>query len=314
MRGISKKRAWREWGLYLFVLPSLVAVGTFCYYPAGSAVYNSFFRWAGEESREFVGFENFANALEDSVFWGSFVTVGVLAAANVIKIIPSVVLAVLIHRVWSERWRYWYRVLVVLPMVVPTLVTLFLWKFFYDPNYGILNRILDATGVKSWLVRLDSFFGWGVFFGDVPIAWLGQPELVLPSLIFLGFPWIGAVGVMVFLAGLQRIDPSLYDAAELDGASGWQKFVLIELPLLLTQIRLMLVLLIVGTLQGYGLQLLLLGEEGGPAGRGMTPGLWMFNRAFVAGGFGYACALGLILFGVIVLIPWAFHRWMRIEK
>lgn len=310
----SSRRAAKDWPLYFFVVPSLIAVATFTYYPAISAFYNSFFRWNGEVARNFVGPQNYLLALEDSVFWNSFLTVGILAGANAIKMLPSIFLALLIHRLSSPRWKAWYRFLVVLPMVIPTLVTLFLWKFIYDPNYGVLNRILDVSGIKGWLVGLDQRFGWGVFFADVPIAWLSEPALVLPAMIFLGFPWVGAVGVLVFLAGLERIDPALYDAAELDGATEWQKFVLIEFPVLREQFRIMLILLVIGTFQGYGLQLLLLGEDGGPGKIGMTPGLWMFNRAFVAGDFGYACTLGLLLFLGIAAFTWACHRWIRMEK
>ena len=84
-------------------------------------------------------------------------------------------------------------------------------------------------------------------YANVPIGWLSQPELILPSLFLWGFPWIGAVGVLIFLAGLQSIGQDVYEAAELDGVGPIGKFIYIELPLILTQVRLMLVLLIVGT-------------------------------------------------------------------
>jgi raffinose/stachyose/melibiose transport system permease protein len=78
--------------------------------------------------------------------------------------------------------------------------------------------------------------------------------------------------------------------------------------------RLMIVLMIIGTLQGYGLQFLLLGPGGGPGGAGMTPGLWMFNRAFTAGEFGYACALGLFLFVFILGLTWVNNKYIRVDK
>jgi raffinose/stachyose/melibiose transport system permease protein len=96
--------------------------------------------------------------------------------------------------------------------------------------------------------------------------------------------------------------------------TGWQKFRHIEFPLIMTQVRLTLVLLIIQTLQGFGLQLMLLGENGGAGGRGMVPGLWMYNRAFAAGQFGYACALGLILFLVILALTAINNRFVRVQK
>ena len=86
------------------------------------------------------------------------------------------------------------------------------------------------------------------------------------------------------------------------------------MPLILTQVRLNLLLLIIGTLQGYGLMLLLLGDAGGAGGRGMVPGLWMYNRAFIAGEFGYACAIGMILFFFILALSWINNRYVRTDK
>jgi ABC-type sugar transport system permease subunit len=311
---ISPQKALREWRLYFFIVPAVVLVGLFSYFPAASAIYHSFFEWSGGENKQLIGWDNFLRAFDDRVLWGSFGTVSILIIFNLFKMIPCILLAVLIHRIKSDRWQYIYRVMLVVPMIVPGLVTLFIWKFFFDPNLGVLNNILDATHLKSVLVWLDSIFHWGVFYVDVPIGWLSQPELILPSLFIWGFPWIGTVGVLIYLAGLQAIGTEVYEAAELDGVGPFQKFLYIELPLILTQVRLSLVLLIIATLQGYGLQLLLLGESGGPGGRGMVPGLWMYNRAFIAGELGYACAIGIILFVFILGLTLINNKYVRVEK
>ncbi|WP_438479346.1 carbohydrate ABC transporter permease [Oleiharenicola lentus] len=312
---ISSKKALREWKLYFFVLPTVVLVGTFAYFPAASAIYHSFFEWAGGDAKQFTGLENFRRAWNDQVLRDSLITVAVLMGFNLLKMIPSIFMAVLIHRLTSDRWQYIYRALLVVPMIIPSIVTLFIWKFFFDPNLGVLNRFLDLTGIKHALVWLDhSVFHWAIFFENVPIGWLSQPDLVLPSLFIWGFPWIGAVGVLIYLAGLQSISREIYEAAELDGIGPFGKFIYIELPLILTQVRLSLVLLIIATLQGYGLQLLLLGPAGGPSGRGMVPGLWMYNRAFFAGEFGYACAVGMVIFLFILVLTLINNRYVRVEK
>lgn len=311
---LSRQKALREWRLYLFVIPSLLLIATFSYFPAASAVYHSFFEWQGGDTKQFVGLENFRRAWDDTVLWASFKTVSVLIVFNLFKLIPSILMAVLIHRLRSDRAQYLYRVLLVVPMIVPGLVTLFIWKFFFDPNLGMLNQVLDLTGLKALLVRLDGLFGWGVFFANTPVGWLSQPELVMPALFIWGFPWIGAVGVLIYLAGLQSIGQEIYEAADLDGVGPFKKFIHIELPLILTQVRLSLMLLVIGTLQGYGLQLLLLGESGGPGGKGMVPGLWMYNRAFLAGELGYACAVGMILFVFILALTYLNNRYVRVEK
>jgi raffinose/stachyose/melibiose transport system permease protein len=314
-RGIVPwKQAGRDWTLYLFIVPSLVLIAWFAYTPTFSAIYHSFFDWSGGVEKRFVGFENYARAFRDSVFWSSFVTIGILVLANIVKLIPSIAVAVMIHRLKSERWQYWYRVLVVVPMVVPGLVVLFIWKGFFDPSAGALNQFLNATGLMEILCSLDQLAGWGVFQAGRNPIWLGQPELIIPALILWGFPWIGAVGVLVYLAGLQSIGTEVYESADLDGVNSLQKFFYIELPLILTQVRITLALLIIGTLQGFGFQLLLLGENGGPGSRGMVPGLWMYNRAFYQGEFGYACALGFVIFSAIMLLIYLNNKFVRVDK
>lgn len=311
---ISKRKALYEWKIYLFLVPSLVLIGIFSYVPAFSTIYHSFFRWSGGDAKEFIGLANFKTILGDTVFWNSFVTIGILVLANIVKMVPSIFMAVCIHRLKSDQWQYYYRVLVVLPMIVPSLVILFIWKFFFNPTQGVLNQFLDVTGIKGFLVELDQIFHWGVFFADVPISWLGTPGLIIPSLIIWGFPWIGAVGVLIYLAGLQSIGTEVYEAAELDGVNSLQKFLHIEFPLIMTQVRISIVLLVIGTLQSYGLQFLLLGSNGGPGQKGMVPGLWMFAKAFSAGEFGYACALGLFLFLFILALTFINNRYVRVDK
>jgi len=311
---LSRQKTLREWKLYFFIVPSLLLVAIFSYFPAASAIYHSFFDWQGGDNKQLVGLDNFKRAFGDTVLWDSFKTVSILIVFNLFKMIPSIAMAVMIHRLKSDASQYFYRVMLVVPMIVPSLVTLFIWKFFFDPNLGVLNNVLDFTGIKSLLVSLDGLFGWGIFFENVPIGWLSQPELILPSLFIWGFPWIGTVGVLIYLAGLQSIGQEVYEAAELDGVGPFQKFLYIELPLILTQVRLSLILLIIGTLQGYGLQLLLLGDAGGPGGRGMVPGLWMYNRAFIAGEFGYACAIGIILFVFILGLTYINNKYVRVDK
>lgn len=312
---VSARKALHEWKLYLFIVPSLLMVVTFSYFPALSAVYHGFFEWGGGEFKQFSGLANFRRLLTDWDLWQSFGNIGILIVANIFKMIPSILMAVLVHRLRSDRWQYWYRVLLVIPMIVPGLVTLFIWKFFFDPTSGALNAILDFTHLKTVLVDLDTnVLHWGVFKDGIPIPWLGNPRLIIPSLILWGFPWIGAVGVLIYLAGLQSIGSEVYEAADIDGASTFQKFWYVELPLILTQVRINLVLLVIGTLQGFGLQFLLLGNGGGPGQAGMVPGLWMFNKAFIAGEFGYACAIGMLLFVFILGLTYINNKYVRVDK
>ena len=250
----------------------------------------------------------------DKLLWSGFAVTFILVVASIVKMLPSILTAVVLHRLASDRWQYFYRVLFVIPMIIPGMVYLLLWKFFYDPTQGVLNRLLNASGGMAVLNGLDTLFHWGIFQAGQNPSWLGDAKLVIPSLIFWGFPWVGVVGVLIFLAGLQSISKDVYEAADVDGINWWRKFVHIELPLIATQVRIMLVLLIIGELQSFGNILIVLGDSGGPQGVGMVPGLYMFRNAFIEGNAGYACAIGLILFAFILILTEINNRYVRVDK
>jgi ABC-type sugar transport system permease subunit len=250
----------------------------------------------------------------DRVLWNGAFVIAILVVANLFKMLPSIATAVVIHRLKSDRANYWYRVLFVVPMIIPGMVNLLIWKFFFEPD-KVFNLILHRTGILGLLVRLDGWLDWGgVFQAGISPAWLNDTNLVLPAIIVWGFPWVGVVGVLIYLAGLQSIDASVYEAADLDGAGAFQKFLHIELPLILTQVRINLVLMIIGTLQMYGFILVLFGPEGGPNGKLMVPGLYMFRSAFTERYAGYACAIGIIIFVFILLLTELNNRFVRVEK
>jgi raffinose/stachyose/melibiose transport system permease protein len=251
----------------------------------------------------------------DPALWGGFTVITILVLANIPKMIPSIITAVVINRIKSEKWNYLYKVLFVVPMIIPGMVYLLLWKFFFDPSVGMFNKLLVYSKVMDVLVFLDGVMGWhGIFNNTTPPVWLGNEHLVLPAFIIWGFPWVGIVGVLIYLAGLEGIDSSVYEAAELDGAGSIQKFLRIELPLILTQVRINMVLMIIGTLQSYEQILILFGEDGGPNGVLNVPGLLMFKSAFSSGQAGYACAIALILFFFILLLTEINNRYIRVEK
>jgi len=411
-------------GLTLLLLPMLLGVALFNYYPKLSAIRYSLYNWDGQTIEEFIGFKNFTDAFtRDPLFWPTFQLVGILLIANTLKMWPSIATAIVVNRIRSDRWQYAYRVLFVLPMVIPGVVWLLIWKSVFDPTMGVLNVFLNRSGLMLFLDRLDVImprlaaflspvivhcvnpaFGnlWGMMvlalvvlalprkttnktqwliwaclsavvalvsgpirlllsvifliglslsarsslaarvrrwlglsmlliafalllaadlwtvpthqFAQGSPAWLGNTRLIIPTLILWGFPWIGTVGVLIYLAGLQSITKDVYEAAEIDGVSSLGRAFQIELPLIMTQVRINLVFMTIGTLNDYGLVLLLLGPNGGPGNVGMTPGLYMYREAFVNGRFGYACALGMVLFIIILALTVIYQRYVKVEK
>lgn len=151
-------------------------------------------------------------------------------------------------------------------------------------------------------------------FADGAPGWLSHERLVIPSLIIWGFPWVGSVGVLIYLAGLQAISQDVYEAAELDGVGSIGRIFKIELPLIMTQVRINLIFMTISTLTDYGLILLLLGPSGGPKNVGMVPGLYMYSKAFIDAQFGYACALGMVMFVLILLITVLYQKYVKVEK
>ena len=289
----------RRLNCYVLILPTLILVGLFCYYPAFSGLFYSFFEWDGALHREFAGLGNYIEALTDKRLLWAFFIILIFVMANMVKMIPSIIVALVIFHLKSKRSQYIYRVLFVVPMIIPGVVMILMWRFFYEPNVGALNRLLDALGI----INLSS-----------PPMWLASPYLVIPSIIFMGFPWVGVVSVLIFLAGLQGIPDSVYEAADLDGCGAFRRIFAIELPLILSQVRLTMVLMIIGTLGGFEQILLLCNEFGGPNGVANVPGLYMFRMAFMEGRVGYACALGMIVFLIIMGLTIINEKFVRIDK
>lgn len=293
-----------QWEVYLLVLPAVALIGLFSYYPAASGVFHSLFRWNGADVVEWVGLGNYLDLVGSGAFWNSFGVAFVLGFWTIVKMVPALAVAVCIHRCRSERMQYLYRVLFVFPMVIPGLVTVLIWRsFFFETSSGFLNRTIEVTGLFEILCRLDAWLGWGgVFAPGRSASWLGDPRLTLVSCIIWGFPWVGSFAVLAHLAKLQSISRAIYEAAALDGANWWSTFWRIELPMMMGSVYVLFVFEIINTIRDAGTILALVGLEGGPGGVVTVPALFMLREAFVNQNMGYACAVGVVLTLVILLL------------
>lgn len=301
-----KKIRWDQikhhWEIYFFIIPTLILIALFQYYPAASGIFHSFYRWNGSDISEPVGFLNYLDLLKNPEFWNSFRLAFILGAWNVAKMIPALFVAVAIHRCKSERMNFIYRTLFVVPMVIPGLIVVLIWRsFFFEATAGYLNKFLMFSGLFDLLVHFDKLFNWGGVFvaGQMP-AWLGDPRLIVTACIVWGFPWVGSFAVLTHLAKLQGISKDVYEAAEIDGVSWFTKFSKIELPLIMGSIYLLLVFVIIDTVKDAGMILALAGLEGGPGGRATVPALFMLRKAFLTQEMGAACAIGIVLTLVVL--------------
>jgi len=287
------RAAWKKRMVYFFILPTFFLLFAFSYYPVVAALLHAFTRWTGAGQAEWIGLRNFGEVFTDPVIresaWNmiQLTVVGILLGVTV-----PLFAAELIFNLKSDRAKYIYRVLFVVPMVVPGVVMLLIWQLMYDYNLGLFNRFFNLIGL-----------------GMIRPNWLGDPRIALYSLMLLGFPWVGGFGLLIYYAGLQNIPQSVLESAQLDGARGFTRFRYFDFPLVMGQVKLMIVFSVIGTIQGFQTQLILTG--GGPGYSTMVPGLHMFHNAITFDRMGYACGIGTVLFLIILTLTYINLRYLR---
>ena len=293
-----KTTAWAEarqkWHLYLFLLPTFAFILVFRYYPAFLAIFHAFTRWNGTGAWKWIGLENFQEMTRDPILLASWKNIGILLGTEILKVlIFPLATAEFIYNLSKPRARYWFRLALIIPMVVPGIVNTLVWRFIMGPKpFGVLNALLGLVGLGAWTR-----------------PWLGDPNIALYSVIFVGFPWVSATAMLIYYAGLQNMAEELIDASLIDGATTWRRIISIDIPLLAGQVKLQVVMTTIFTLQGFGGMLVL--TNGGPGYATMVPGLWMYQRAFTGDHFGYASAIGCVMFLVMLLITWLNNRFIR---
>ena len=271
---------------YLFLLPQIILLAVYSYYPAFSGLFHSFFRWDSTGREIFIGLDNFKELLQDKIFLNSFsVLLEIMIPRLIISVIVPLIVAEIIFGVRSSRLKYFYRVMILLPMVAPGVVGTLIWKNIYDPNNGLMVSLCRVLG----------FVG-----SEQAIDWLGNPNLIIFSIIFMGFPWVGGTTVLVYMSGLSGISTEVLESSVLDGAGRIRRFFSIDLPSVMGQIKYYLVFGLIGGIQDYSTQIIL--TNGGPGFRTMVPGYYMFTQAFKADRLGYASAMGTVLFFLILFI------------
>lgn len=282
---------YRHKAAYLMLLPSIVLILIFNYYNVFQAFYYAFTDWsqATRTMREvqFVGFDNFRRIFTEGYFLLGVKNLLIMMAASFIKLLTvplllaELVFAMRTRTGESSRRRYWFRLLLVLPMVVPGVVSTLMWKNIYDPNIGALNALLKTVGLESW-----------------QRVWLGDEATALWAIIFMGFPWVNSFAFLVFYGGLINIPEDLFEAAKVDGSNPAWNFFHIHLPLISPQLKMLIITTFISSVQDYGGVMLL--TAGGPGTATYVPGLELYYAATRFGQYGYACAMGVLMFIVIL--------------
>jgi ABC-type sugar transport system permease subunit len=282
MLSARQRDRWNRYlAAYLMVLPTFLFIGYFLYYPAYRALTGGFTHWDGFNAPIWAGWDNFQRAFDDDILKTAVKNNLIWAAIEILlAVIPSFAVAALIFHVSNDRARYLYRSLFVIPIILPTIVSVLLWRYFYQTN-GLINYILDWIGLDG-----------------VTRPWIGDPQTALYALALMGFPWVNAFNMLIFYAGLQNIPTEVIEAARLDGAAGWRRLFTIEIPMVASQFKLLLILAIINSGQNIVTPLVM--TRGGPGYSTYTVSYYMYETAVDYGEFGYSMAIALMLFIVII--------------
>lgn len=291
--GLPPKRRSRWRGrleIALFAGPALVIYLLFVMVPVGLAGYYGFFKWNGiGPLTDFVGLDNYVRALSDPVFIGAighnffFVIASLLVQAPI-----AIGIALLLNR--PMRGRSFFRVLVFVPYVLSEVIAGVAWLLLLQPS-GPFDALLKALGL-----------------GDAVQLWLGDPTVVLWTMLaVICWKYVG-FAIILFLAGLQGVPEELAEAAQIDGASWWQTQRNITIPLLGPTIRIWAFLSIIGSLQLFDLVWIMTG--GGPANATSTMATYMINFGFTRSQYGYGSAVAVILFIISFVIAIVYQRYV----
>ncbi|KTS12806.1 carbohydrate ABC transporter permease [Microbacterium testaceum] len=289
-RGRTRSRSVSVWSL-VFLAPALLAFAYFAWGPIAGTALLSFQRTNLVAPPTWVGLDNFAALGADPLVWQALRNTAVFTALTITVTVPlAVVVAVVMSELRHLGWVY--RTLVYLPAVIPPVVGVLLWRYFYQPDSGIFNAVLAPLGIG-------------------PIPWLQDAATALPSLV-LQYVWADLGGaVIIYIATLTIVDRQLYEAAELDGAGILRRFWHVTLPQMRATILVVLLLQLLGTFQVFTEPYVM--TNGGPVNSTVTVLLLIYRYAFEFGQYGRAAALSLVfaiilaIFSVIYLK--ATQRW-----
>ncbi|MCQ6563824.1 carbohydrate ABC transporter permease [Paenibacillus mendelii] len=283
----------KHWKGYAFLIPIFLVLGTFKYIPFFNAVKMSFYNWNGANVKEFIGFDNFVRLFSDDTLHVALKNIGMFTLSGVvIQLTLPLIAAVLVFHVTSAKLQNALKVWFVIPLVIPSIVIFLTWQWIYAGEYGVLNQFLELVGLESWTH-----------------AWLGESKTAIWSVIFVNFPWIGGINFLLYLAGLMSISSELFEVSKLDGMNPWQRFLRLELPLVRSQIKLVMVLTIIGQIQSFENVLVL--TNGGPGDTTLTPALYLYTTGFSYNEMGYSSAIGLSLFIILLLLTFINNKFIK---
>ena len=276
---------------YLFIAPFYLLFAAFFLVPTLVAVVLSLFRWSSLGTPSFLAFSNYERLfLRDTVFWQAIGNTLIYAGASIFIVCPLALLLALALNSEGLWFKAFWRTVYFAPIVTSTVAVSLVFLMLYNKDYGLINAAL----------------GW---FGVEPIDWLGDRGTVKLAVIgVIIWRWTGLTSIY-YLAGLQSIAKVLYEAAKIDGASTWQRFWHITLPQLRPVTLFVAVIVLIGSLQVFDEPQIL--TNGGPANASLSVVQYLYNRGIDQLRFGYASAIGVLLFVSIFTLSFVQFKLFR---
>lgn len=271
-----------------FILPSVVGFVTFYAIPAVRGLVISFTDWDMLTPANFIGFDNYVRMFHDKDFWNALKVTSEYVFWNIsIQTVLALLLAAIMSRLAKSTL---VRSILLLPWLLSNVVVSLLWMWLLDPTLGIVNAGIELLGFDA-------------------VAFLGTPQTAIPSLAMITvWRYFGYTALLIF-AGMQTIDSTIYESAAVDGASEWNMFWRITLPLMRPVLAFVMVTSIIGSFQVF--DIVAITTKGGPINATKVFNWLIFEHAFVRFNMGYATALSFVLFLILIVISSIQMRLFR---
>jgi raffinose/stachyose/melibiose transport system permease protein len=277
---------------WLFVLPALLMYAVFVLLPLLLTFIYSFYRWSGVGAMRWVGLKNYLYVFEDPDLLGTiFNAFWLVVWFSLIPVGLGLIVASVIHRVATGRLGSAARTVLFLPQVIPLVAAGIIWGWLLSQT-GLVNQILKAVGL-----------------GGVTRAWLGDFDWALPAVGIIGIWVLLGFCTVLLLTGMTKIDPSLYESARIDGASWFQEFLAITVPLLRNEIGVCLTVTVIAALAAF--DIVYVATAGGPGNATAVPGIQIYILAFTQRDIGLASALAVLLMLLVVVVILPIQRLSR---
>lgn len=270
--------------LLITLLPALLLYTVIVIVPIFWSAYYGFFKWSGMNDAVFIGWSNYIEVVKDPIFWRALKNNLIIVGASVFGQIPIALFFALMLRKTSLFQRF-VRSAIFLPVVISTVVVGLIWGYIYHPQLGILNTVLTAIGLESWVRPWLSDPSVNMYAVSIPIIWSNIGPYLL-----------------IFIAAIQNVPSEIEDAAKIDGANGIRKLYSITLPMMWPMIKVAVILCISGSLKAFDQVFIMTG--GGPAQSTELLATYMYNNTFMIYryGFGSAISTMIIVISLILIV------------